>query len=169
MLDIPYDGHMIAAVIPAMQDGLDPMRAQMKSVPNDRMITAHRWAADPHRPAREEVAQRYGRSYDRSPAPAELCVDRVDGWSGNSIVVAAIGRRVLPPTDTETAPSFLWFAAIQCIERPAWRQRIASYRTKPVERVAGLIGETQEATREPVSCCSPASLSSSGDFETGSS
>jgi hypothetical protein len=36
--------------------------------------------------------------------------------SGNSIVVASVGRQVLPATDTETAPSLLWFSTIQCIE-----------------------------------------------------
>src|SRR5271163_3877622 len=33
-----------------------------------------------------------------------------------SILVAFVGRQVLPATDTETAPSILWFATIQCIE-----------------------------------------------------
>ena len=34
----------------------------------------------------------------------------------SSIVVAFIGRQVLPATDTQTAPSLLRFATIQCIE-----------------------------------------------------
>jgi len=36
---------------------------------------------------------------------------------GSSIVVASVGRQVLPATDTEAAPSVLGFATIQCIER----------------------------------------------------
>jgi hypothetical protein len=36
--------------------------------------------------------------------------------SGGSIFVAFIGRQVLSATITETTPSILWFATIQCIE-----------------------------------------------------
>ena len=34
----------------------------------------------------------------------------------SSIVVASVGRQVLPITDTETVSSLLWFATIQGIE-----------------------------------------------------
>ena len=73
--------------------------------------------------------------------PAELCVDHVDGGSGSSKVVASVGRQVLPATDTETAPSVLWFATIQCIES---KQDLAGLApkgcfipAKPVERIGG--------------------------------
>jgi hypothetical protein len=59
---------------------------------------------------------------------------------------------VLPAIDTETAPSFLWFATIQRIES---KQDLAGLApkdcfvpAKPIERVAGQIGQTQEATCE---------------------
>ena len=71
---------------------------------------------------------------------------------GGSIVVASVGRQVLPITDTETAPSLLWFATIQCIES---KQDLAGLApkdcfipAKPIERVAGQIGKTQKATCE---------------------
>ena len=74
------------------------------------------------------------------------------GGSGASTVVASVGRQVLPAMDTETAASFLWFAAIQCIES---KQDLAGLApkdcfipAKPVERVAGQIGQTQKATCE---------------------
>jgi len=34
---------------------------------------------------------------------------------GGSIVVAPVGQQVLPTTDTEAAPSLLWFATTQRI------------------------------------------------------
>jgi hypothetical protein len=52
---------------------------------------------------------------DRSPVPAELCVDPVDGLAG-SIVVALVGRWFWPAADAETTASLLWFATIQCVE-----------------------------------------------------
>ena len=74
------------------------------------------------------------------------------GGSGGSIVVAFIRRQVLPAADTETAPSLLWVATIQCIES---KQDLAGLApkdcfipAKPVERVAGQIGQTQKATCE---------------------
>ena len=39
------------------------------------------------------------------------------GGSVSSIVVASIGRQVLPATDPETPASLLWFATIQGMER----------------------------------------------------
>jgi hypothetical protein len=90
---------------------------------------------------------------DRSPIPVGLCVDS-RRWAGprRSIVVASIGRQVLPATDTETAPSVLWFATIQGVEG---KQDLADLAPKdgfipaePVERVAGQIGKAQKATRE---------------------
>src|SRR5271169_2266567 len=75
----------------------------------------------------------------------------MDG-AGSSVVVASIGRQVLPATDTETAPSILWFATIQCIESKqdlaglAPKERFIP--AKSVERVAGQIGQTQKATCE---------------------
>ena len=75
----------------------------------------------------------------------------MDGF-GSSIVVASTGRRVLPAADPETAPSFLWFATIQCIES---KQDLAGLTpkdcfiaAKPVERVAGQIGQPQKGTCE---------------------
>ena len=66
------------------------------------------------------------------------------GRSGSSIVVASADGQVLPATDTETAPSLLWFATIQCIES---KQDLAGLApkdcfipAKPVERIAGQIG-----------------------------
>ena len=63
-----------------------------------------------------------------------------------------MGRQALPTADTETAPSVLWFAAIQGIKR---KQDLAVLAPKgcfisaeAVERVVGQIGETQKATRE---------------------
>ena len=77
---------------------------------------------------------------------------KLSAGSSSSIVVASVGRQVLPATDTETAPSFLWFAAIQGIES---KQDLAGLAPKDcfipaeaVERVAGQIGETQKATCE---------------------
>ena len=70
----------------------------------------------------------------------------------SSIVVASIGRQILPAADTETAPSILWLATIQCIES---KQDLAGLApkgcfipAKPVERVVGQIGQTQKATCE---------------------
>ena len=109
------------------------------------------------------------------PVFVEQWVFRVQHGLARSKANAHHARKpaVLGGSHAEMAPSFLWFAAIQCIES---EQDLAGLAlkdcfipAKPVERVAGQIGETQEATREPVSRCSPASLSSSGDFETGSS
>ena len=58
----------------------------------------------------------------------------------------------LPTANTETAPSFLWFATIQCIES---KQDLAGLApkgcfipAKPVERVAWQIGQTQKTTRK---------------------
>jgi hypothetical protein len=67
-------------------------------------------------------------------------------------VVPSIGRQVLPATDTETAPSVLWLATIQCVES---NQDLAGLTpkdcfipTKPVERIHGQIGQTQKAMCE---------------------
>jgi hypothetical protein len=58
----------------------------------------------------------------------------------------------LTVTDTQTAPSILWFATIQCIEG---KQDLADLAPKdcfipaePVEDEAGQIGEAQKATCE---------------------
>jgi hypothetical protein len=71
---------------------------------------------------------------------------------GSSIVVASIGRQVLPVTDTETAPSLLWFATIQCIESEQDPAGLAPQScfisAEAVECEVGQIGETQKATRE---------------------
>ena len=77
---------------------------------------------------------------------------RYIGGPGSSIVVASVGRPVLPATDTETARSLLWFATIQCIEG---KQDLADLAPKgcfisaeAIEREVRQIGETQKATRE---------------------
>ena len=66
--------------------------------------------------------------------------------------VTPVGRRFLPVADTETAPSLLWLATIQCIES---KQDLAGLAPKgcfisaeAIEREVGQIGETQKATRE---------------------
>jgi len=71
---------------------------------------------------------------------------------GGSIVVAPVGQQVLPTTDTQTAPSLLWFATIQSFES---KQDLAGLPpqgcfipAKPVERIGGQIGQTQQATLE---------------------
>jgi hypothetical protein len=63
------------------------------------------------------------------------------GRSGSSIVVASVGRQILPAPDTEAAPSLLWFATTQCIES---KQDLAGLApkgcfipAKPVERIGG--------------------------------
>ena len=63
-----------------------------------------------------------------------------------STLVALVGWLCLPAADTETAPSVLWFAAIQGIKR---NQDLADLAPKgcfisaeAVERVVGQIGET---------------------------
>ena len=72
------------------------------------------------------------------------------GRSLSSIVVASMGQQFLPTIDAETAPSLLWFATMQRIES---KQDLAGLTpkdcfipAKPVERVAGQIGQTQKAT-----------------------
>src|SRR5208282_531744 len=74
------------------------------------------------------------------------------GQSGGSIVVASVGRQLLSATDAETAPSFLWFAAIQCIES---KQNLAGLApqgcfisAEAVQGEVGQISETQKATSE---------------------
>jgi hypothetical protein len=74
----------------------------------------------------------------------------------SSIVAASVGRQVLPATDTETTPSLLWFATMQCIES---KQDLSGLAPKdclipaqPVERVARQIGKTQKATGEVSDC-----------------
>jgi len=66
--------------------------------------------------------------------------------SGISIVVATVGRQVAPVSDPETVPSLLWFPAIQCIESKQDLAGLAPKEcfipAKPVERVAGQIGQT---------------------------
>jgi len=64
----------------------------------------------------------------------------------------SIERQLLPATASETAPSILRFAPIQCVEG---KQDLADLAPKgcfipaePVERAAGQIGEAQKATRE---------------------
>ena len=69
--------------------------------------------------------------------------------SGSSIVVASIGRQVWPATDTETAPSLLWLATIQCIEREQDLSGLAPQgcfiAAEAIEREVGQIGETQKS------------------------
>ena len=69
-----------------------------------------------------------------------------------SIFVALEGWRVLPPANMKTAPSFVWFAAIQSIERKQDLARLAPkgcfISAKAIEREVRQIGETQKATRE---------------------
>ena len=121
-------------------DGADGLAGLRRAYPNDPAV----WRA----------SRGYLQSQSLAPAgtsvPAKLCVDCVEGGSGSSIVVASVGRRVLPATDTETASSLLWLATIQCIES---KQDLAGLApkdcfvsAKPVERVAGQIGQTQKAT-----------------------
>ena len=52
----------------------------------------------------------------RSGGSCFSCVVSLDAVWAISAVVASVGRQVLPATDTETAPSLLWFTAIQCIK-----------------------------------------------------
>src|SRR4029077_5620028 len=61
-------------------------------------------------------------------------------------------RQSLPAVEAETAPSVLWFAAIQGIKR---KQDLADLAPKgrfisaeAIERVIGQVGEMQEAPRE---------------------
>ena len=68
------------------------------------------------------------------------------------LAFVSINRKVLPTTHTETPASLLWFATVQCIES---KQDLAGLApkdcfipAKPVERVAGQIGQTQKATGE---------------------
>jgi hypothetical protein len=70
----------------------------------------------------------------------------------SSIVVACIGQQFLPTIGTETPSSLLWFTTIQGIES---KQDLAGLApkdcfipAKPVERVAGQIGQAQKATCE---------------------
>ena len=74
------------------------------------------------------------------------------GDGRNSIVVATVGRPFLPATETETAPSILWLAPIQCVEG---KQDLADLApkgcfipAKPIEREVGQIGEAQKAAGE---------------------
>ena len=70
----------------------------------------------------------------------------------NSILIALVGRQVLPAADTERTTSVLRFAAIQGIKR---KQDLADLAPKgrfisaeAIERVIGQVGEMQEAPRE---------------------
>ena len=88
------------------------------------------------------------------PTPNGRYPYRSHRWVGHggSIVVVSVGRPVLPATNTETTASLLRFATIQCIESEqdlaglAPKERFIP--AKPVERVAGQIGQTQKATCE---------------------
>ena len=78
----------------------------------------------------------------------EQCLDR----RARLILIASVGRQLLPTADAETALSILWFAAIQGIKR---KQDLAGLAPKgcfipaeAIECVVGQIGETQKATRE---------------------
>ena len=66
------------------------------------------------------------------------------GESASSIVVASIGRQVLPATDTGTAPSLLRFTAIQYIESKQDLAGLAPQRcfisAETIEREVGQIG-----------------------------
>ena len=69
-----------------------------------------------------------------------------------STLIALVGRQFSPATDTETAPSVLWFATIQCIES---KQDLAGLAPKgcfvsaeAIEREVGQIGETERAVHE---------------------
>ncbi len=75
-----------------------------------------------------------------------LCFHR--RGSGSSIIVASVGRQVLPTTATEPAPSLLWLATIQCIESEQDLAGLAFIPAKPVERVVGQIGQPQKAACE---------------------
>ncbi len=61
----------------------------------------------------------FEREYHRADLAAEGGVPWITSRAAkhrSSIVVAPIGLQVLPATDTEMAPSLLWFATMQCIE-----------------------------------------------------
>jgi hypothetical protein len=64
--------------------------------------------------------------------------------SRSSIVVASVGRQVLPAPDTETAPSLVWFVTIQCIESKqdltGLAPKVRFIPAQPVERIAWQIG-----------------------------
>ncbi len=69
-----------------------------------------------------------------------------------SATVALEGGQFLPTYARGTAPSFLWFAAIQSIERKKDSADLARegcfIAAEAVERVIGQIGQTQEAACE---------------------
>ena len=68
----------------------------------------------------------------------------------SSTLLAA--RQFSPAAETETSPSVLWFAAIQCIESkqdlPSLAPEGNFVSAEAVERIVGQIGETQKTTRE---------------------
>jgi hypothetical protein len=70
-----------------------------------------------------------------------------------SIIVILRGRPGWPTIDTAATPSFLWFTAIQDVERKQDLSSLAPkcslISAKAVEPVIGQIGKTQKATREP--------------------
>src|SRR5260370_14178556 len=63
-----------------------------------------------------------------------------------------VGRHALPTTDTASASSFLWFAALQGIERIEDLTSLAPegcfIAAEAIKREVGQIGETQKTTRE---------------------
>ena len=99
------------------------------------------------------VAPKAGRRCWSDIDPASTLFTQInDSIERSSIVVASVGRQVLPASDAETAASFLWLTAIQGIERKQDTADLAPktcfISAEAVEREAGQIGETQKATRE---------------------
>ena len=90
----------------------------------------------------------------RASSPARAAAARRSRrWAGSAPQLSSrpSAKWALPATDTEAAPFILWLATIQCIES---KQDLASLApkncfipAKPVERIAGQIGEAQKATR----------------------
>src|SRR6266540_5927582 len=70
----------------------------------------------------------------------------------SQLLFGSASRQFLPASKTETSASFLWFAAIQCIKRIEDLAGLAPQGSfipaEPIERAAGQIGKTQEASRE---------------------
>ena len=88
---------------------------------------------------------------------AALEAEEVVRLAGGSLLasIALKRRQWRLPADRETSPSFLWFAAIQGIER---KERLADLApqgcfiaAEAVECVIGQIGETQEAACQLIS------------------
>jgi hypothetical protein len=101
-----------------------------------------------------EIAAFLDRRFSRLPAVLEPLQSRGIAMprSAQSALVAFVGRQLLSAADAETAPSFLRFAAIQCIKRKKDLTDVAPkgcfISTEAIEGVVGQIGKSQKATRK---------------------